>query len=478
MERPARPPRICIVGGGFSGAATAIQLVRASLSPLAIEIVEPREELGRGMAYTAPDPDWRLNGGIDSHVTDLADPGELIRWCAAHRILESDLDATARNENVFVRRHDFGSFMRDQVAAHARMPNGSTIRHARDVAVDAQATEAIATVRLQSGGSIEADLLVIATGNAPARVPAAIASVARDARVLAQALDAKRLREIPGDASVLLLGTGLTALDVASTLVRKGHRGRITAESRRGLRPRLHRLAPPSAGPTLLERIEGSVPAFVAAAGAPPTARALLRALRARIRDAEAEGSSWYAAFDDLRDVLWQVWPAMSAVEKRRALRWLRPWYDVHRFRAPPQNDALVRDAERRGIVVFRKGHVRAAEARADGLHVRILAGGQVETIERFDYLVNCTGLDAATGARDNPFLAALLDRGLVTIDPTGVGFAVDAQCRSIDRAGHAQPRIRMIGPPTAGTFGDPLGVLFIAPQIRRTVPSMLASLR
>ena len=471
-DRPARPLRICIVGGGFSGAATAVQLVRASEAPLSIEIVEPREELGRGMAYTAPDPDWRLNGGIDTHVTDLADPGELIRWCAANGILEADPDATARNENVFVRRHDFGSFMRDQVAAHSRMPNGSRIVHVCDVAIDAEAKASGVAVRLRSGRDIEADLLVIATGNAPGRLPAAIASVQHDARVLVEALDTKRLRDIPADASVLLAGAGLTALDVASTLVREEHRGRVTALSRHGLRPRLHRLAPPSAGPTQLERTEGAVPPFVAAAA--PTARGLLRALRSRIRDDEAAGSSWYAAFDALRDVLWQVWPKMPAAEKRRALRWLRPWYDVHRFRAPPQNHALVRDAERRGLVAFRTGRLRGVDARDDGLHVRIAGRSGADTVERFDYLVNCTGLDPASGARENPFLAALLDRGLITIDASGVGFAVDVACRAVDAHGHAQPRLYMIGPPTAGTFGDPLGVLFIAPQIRRVLPTML----
>ena len=466
--------RICIVGGGFSGAATAVQLVRASASPLAIDIVEPREELGRGMAYTAPDGDWRLNGSSDTHGIDPTDSGELTRWCVDHGTLDADPDAAAANGNVFVRRHDFGSFMRDQVAAHSRMPNGSRIVHVRDLAIDAETQPASIAVELRSGRSIETDLLVIATGNSASRLPAAMASVAEDSRVLVDALDPKRLRDIPREATVLLLGSGLTALDVASTLVRKGHAGRITAISRRGLRPRLHRLSPPSGWPSLLERIEGPVPGFLA--GLPPTARGLLRALRARIREAEAEGSSWYAPFDAFRDVLWKVWVALPATEKRHALRWLRPWYDVHRFRAPPQNEALVRDAERRGIVAFRTGHVRRVDARDDGLHVRIAARGQAGTAERFDYVVNCTGLDPASGARDNPLLARMLDRGLVAIDPSGVGFAVDAQCQAIDALGRPQPRLRMIGPPTAGTFGDPLGVLFIGPQIRRVVPSMLAA--
>jgi uncharacterized NAD(P)/FAD-binding protein YdhS len=454
-----------------------VQLVRACERPIAVEIVEPRAEVGRGMAYTAPDPDWRLNGGSDTHVLDLADQTTLNAWCAAHGIIERDPEAVSDNGYTFVRRHDFGSFVRDQVASHARLPNGSTIRHVRDVAIDADVADGSVKVQLRSGGSIEADLLVIATGNAPPRLPASLSHLAGDPRVIVEALDVQRLRAIPLDASVLLLGSSLTALDVASTLVRRGQGGRIVSISRRGQRPRPHRAAPATPGPAFLERVEGSVPDFVRAAGSPPTVRGLVRAVRKRIREDEIAGVNWYAGFDAMRDVLWQVWPTLAVAEKRRALRLLRPWYDVHRFRTPPQNDALVRAAEAKGAIEFRAGRVRGIEARDGGLHVRMDLRGGGGSRERFDYVVNCTGLDPASGARDNPFLTALLQRGVITVDPSGIGFAVDSRCRPLDRDGRAQPDMRIFGPPSAGTFGDPLGVLFIAPQIRRQVPAMLEQL-
>lgn len=469
--------RVVIVGGGFTGAATAVQLVRASSSPLAVTIAEPREELGRGLAYTAPDPDHRLNGNSDNHVTDLADPGELDRWCAANAILEGDPEAMARNGNLFIRRHDFGSFVRDQVRAVAAAPNGSTIRHVRDVAIDAWAEGAGARVALAEGEILDAELLILATGNARPRLPAAIGkAMGNDPRVIADPLDPARVRAIDADAEVLLLGTGLTALDVASTLLRAGHRGRIVAISRRGLRPRLHRLAPAAPGPTLLERVQGPMPDFVR--DAPPTARGLLRALRRRIREVENEGGNWYAAFDAMRDVLWQLWPRVPAEEKRRAQRWLRAWYDMHRFRAPPQNDAMVRAAEAEGRIVFRAGRVLSATSREDGLHVEVRPrGAAAARVERYGALVNCTGLDPASGASDNPLLGALMARGWVCLDASGVGFAVDPECRAIGGDGDKREWLRMLGPPTAGVFGDPLGVLFIAPQIRRAVPGMLAAL-
>jgi uncharacterized NAD(P)/FAD-binding protein YdhS len=279
-------------------------------------------------------------------------------------------------------------------------------------------------------------------------------------------------------ARVLVVGSGLTALDVLSTLVRRGHRGSITAISRHGLRPRPQR--PPGAsgesgmGP-LLARIEGEVPAFVRDAGSPPTTRALTRALRHRIADDRHAGEDWYRAFDDLRDVVWQVWPTLAPAEKARFLRWLRPWYDMHRFRSPPQNDAMVAEAEQRGLVRFETGHLQAAEAAHDGIRVSVRSRDGESWTQTFDSVVNCAGLDPTFGAHDNPFLAALLAQGVIRLDDCGIGFAVDAQCRPIGAGGAIDPRLRIIGPPTAGTFGDPLGVLFIAPQIRRMLPGVLA---
>jgi uncharacterized NAD(P)/FAD-binding protein YdhS len=470
--------QVVIIGGGFTGAATAVQLVRASPRPLQITVVEPREELGRGLAYTAPDPDHRLNGNTDNHVLDLADQGELNRWCAANRILDRDPDAMARNGNVFIRRHDFGRFVGDMVRQHSSWHTGSTLRHVRDTATDLRIEADEVRVTLRAGATLEARLAVLATGNARPRLPNPLSALAGHPRVIEDPLNPGSGPGPDPGSRMLLVGTGLTALDVASTLVRAGHRGQIVAVSRRGLRPRLHRLAPAIPGLTLLQRVEGPMPEFVRDAAAAPTARGLLRALRRRIRELEAQGGEWYAAFDAMRDVVWQFWPRVPAAERRRFQRWLRPWYDMHRFRAPPQNDALVREAEQAGRVTFRAARVMAARAHGEGLLVALRDRGENRSREeRFDYVVNCTGLDPASGARDNPLLTSLLDRGLLTLDASGMGFAVDAQCRPVGRDGSTSGALRMLGPPTAGTFGDPLGVLFIAPQIRRAVPGMLEAI-
>jgi uncharacterized NAD(P)/FAD-binding protein YdhS len=480
----ADDPVVTIVGGGFSGASLAIQLARHGALPLDVTVIEPRADVGRGLAYSTDDPDHRLNGTAGTHLVDPDDPGELTRWCAAQGIALDDADAVAPGGALFVRRRDFGRFLADAFAREARRGGRVRLRHLRDEAITVTHTQQRITVTTRGHASLPSDLLVIATGNVPTRFPARVAAdVDGHPGLIADPWNLPRLRAIDKDARVLVLGTGLTALDVVTTLLRAGHRGSITPVSSRALRPRAHRPAfdvPPALpGAEMLHRIDAHLPEFLRVLPRPLTARVLVRALRYRIAQARKHGLSWYAPFDELRDPLWQLWSALEIDEKRRLLRHVRRWYDVHRFRAPPQNEAIVREAERQGQVVFRAakvGSIAGGDRGALAVEWRKGATGAVHT-ETFDAVINCAGLDSGAGAMRNPILASSMRQGWLVPDATGVGFAVDAKCRPLDASGVPSDRVRVIGPPTAGAFGDPLGAMFIAAQVRRMLPGVFASL-
>ncbi len=54
---------VAVVGGGFTGAAMAMHLVAGKGFPTdaSVVVIEPRSELGRGLAYSATDPAHRVN---------------------------------------------------------------------------------------------------------------------------------------------------------------------------------------------------------------------------------------------------------------------------------------------------------------------------------------------------------------------------------------------------------------------------------
>jgi uncharacterized NAD(P)/FAD-binding protein YdhS len=54
--------RIVILGGGFAGTACAIHLMRDHPGLRAeLTVIEPRERLGAGLAYSAPAREHRIN---------------------------------------------------------------------------------------------------------------------------------------------------------------------------------------------------------------------------------------------------------------------------------------------------------------------------------------------------------------------------------------------------------------------------------
>ena len=128
--------RITIVGGGAGGASLAIQLVRRSPAPLAITIVEPRERVGPGLAYSRSDPDHRLNAPTGTHSIDPIDADHFTRWCESNRVFERDPEARLPNGVAFVRRGEFGDYVAATLREHAfGSATGSSIEHVQECAV-------------------------------------------------------------------------------------------------------------------------------------------------------------------------------------------------------------------------------------------------------------------------------------------------------------------------------------------------------
>ncbi len=491
---------IVIVGGGYTGVCLAVQLVQQSPVPLAITLVEPREHLGQGQAYSTRDPDHRLNAPTYVHSAVPQDAWHFTRWCVAQGLMGPDSPdpAALRPDGAhYMRRAEFGRYLQETLQAHAQgASNGCRITHHRGEAVAAQRNGSGWQVQTRAvfgaGAVLTADMLLLATGNPRMRLPPVFApALTSHPGVIENALDAARLQAVNPQARVLLLGGGLTSLDALASLLRQGHQGPIVVISRRGLRPRpqgpvlpvVAQLQIPEVlaslpGRILLDRLANPVPEFLKQAGHPPNVRALLRALRLRVAQVQAEGLSWTTAFDELRDSLWQLWPQLPTAEKQRFLKRLRIWYDVHRFRTVPHTDALVQQAQARGQLSFWAGRVQAVQpARVgQGLQVDLTRQGVGAPAQPavFDAVINCTGLDTAAGMADNPLLADLLAQGLLRPDACALGLDVDSQCCAIDRTGQAQPDLRVLGPATLGTFGDPIGALYIGGHVHRVMPDVL----
>ena len=466
-----------IVGGGYTGTCTAIQLSRQARQPLRISIVEQRDAVGQGLAYSSPDPDHRLNAPDMVHFVTPDDPDQLCRWYEEQGGAAFDAAAEVGDGVLHIRRGDFGRFLGQQFAVYqSNNPSGSSLVHVRDRALDICKQGNRFRISLESSRTLEAGLVVIATSNERPAIPAAFAGpIAEHPSFFANPWDLPKIEAIQANARLLFVGTALTATDLIVTRLRKKHTGKITAMSRRGLRSTSRPKSGGGMTGPFWNRISRKTSFFMAKHGPQSRLLDLIRLVRADIAEAEARGEPWQSAFDELRDSVWQVWPALPAAEKRRYMRHLRPWYDVHRFRLPPQIETTLESAMASGQLDYKAAQILSVENDRVGLAVTYRPRNTNKHVtETFDAIINCTGPEPRPDRTTNPFMRALVERGLARPHPVGVGFDVDDDCAAIGADGESDPRLRIFGPLTIGQFGDPQGTPFILRHICRTMPQIV----
>ncbi len=418
------PVAVAIVGGGFSGTILAAQLARRGIGSV---LIDGSGRMGRGVAYSTTEP---------AHLLNVRAEG-MSAWAGDADHFARHFEAQGGDRRGFAQRRLFaryiGEILDDAVAS------GCTER------VEATAVSVVREgdgwrIGFDDGSRLEARALVLAVGNQEPEALRAMSAAgerfirnpwAADARDAVEDLAANG-----GDA--LLVGTGLTMVDLVLSLDAAGYQGRIVALSRRGLIPRGHADFDPA--PVGIEEVpQGSV-------------RALWRWLRRRSAQV-----GWRAAVDSLRPHSHPLWQGLDGDQQQRFLRHARPWWDVHRHRIAPEVAATIARLIGEGRLEIVAGRIISARSTGNGLEVamRRRRSGKIETVP-FAYAFNCTGPLHSIARTKDPLLRSLLDAGEVRSDHLGIGLDVDETCR-------AGEHLWALGPLTKGRYWEIIAV----PDIR-----------
>lgn len=442
-DRPG-PRRVAIVGGGASGVLLAVQLAR--LGPgLAIELVERRDTLGFGLAYSTRDPDHLLNVRNANMSAFDDDPDHFIRWLAA----DTGEPVDRIDRAGFTPRHTYGRYIQNllaPLACNAReTAGGIVITHGTCADIDVHRTGT--NVHLIDGREIPADIVVLATGHdeAPAALP-----------WLSQPWNYDLLQTVEPGAALLIVGSGLSMIDCAISLIRNGHTGPILTLSRRGLSPHTHR----ATVPVPIDRSE------IPAADGP---HAVLQWLRRRARTIESHGGTWCDLMDGIRPHAQSIWQSFDPEHRRRFLRHARVFWDIHRHRMAPAIASTIRDARERGQLRVCAGDLRSVEAVSKGYRVSFSRRGCSDE-DSIDVarVFNCTGAALNPAQASNALTRRLLAKGLVRNDTVGIGFDVTNDCNLVDRFGVAQSRLYAVGPLTRAAFWEVTAMPDIRVQVTR----------
>lgn len=422
---------VAIVGAGASGTMLAVQLLRRT--SLRVTLIERGRAFGRGVAYGAAWDAHLLNVRSGRMSLTPERPADFTDWLAENSPDEAD-------PNGFARRSTYGRYLEARLAEAERDAPGRLQRMTGEAASVDQAG-----VRLADGRLVHADAVVLATGNLPPEPMRFRGAETLGERLIGDPWASGALEAIGTDEDVLLIGTGLTAVDVLLALESKGWRGRALALSRRGLLPRSHE------------------PHGHAVAGRrPPTGRAVSQALRAFRVEAKADG--WGEAMERIRPYVADLWRDAGPAERARFLRHLRPWWDVHRHRTAWHVGETVRRMLEDGRAEIAAGRLRSAEPENGRVRVSWSPRGAVEPATRvFDRLVVCTGPAFDLQRTADPLLGGLFREGRARVDPLRLGLDVEDDGRVRDAHGRPDPRLFAMGPLTRAAFWEIVAV----PDIR-----------
>ena len=428
--------RVVIVGGGYSGAMLAARLAE---SGIASTLIDRPGQFGLGVAYSTPFDGHLLNVRANRMTAVEGRPDDFVDWLKANHPDRADPES-------FAPRRLYGLYVQDRLEAVDAAHPGLITR----IVGEAAAVEGT-TVRLADGQAITGDAVVLATGN-PA--PKTAAPGAAEDRVIVDGWAPGALDRIGETDDVIVVGTGLTMVDMVLWLEARGWRGVAKTLSRRGLTPRGHEARPD--------------------APVPPTDALLHETPSKRLHEARklSDGGNWRGVMEGLRPITAEVWRDADTATRARLVRHLRPWWDVHRHRIADSIAAALATLATAGRLTVTAGRVSRIEQDADGVTLTWKPrSGPARPPLTARWLIDCTGPghDPAKDALTGPLLAS----GRARLDELRLGLDLDARGHVLAADGTPDPRLLVLGPPARAAFWETIAV----PDIRKRIEDVVKTL-
>ncbi|MFC4374724.1 FAD/NAD(P)-binding protein [Nocardia halotolerans] len=226
--------RIGIIGAGVAAVGLLDALAGTDRAPGAITVFEGTAALWRGRAYQHDLPAVRVNAPPALMSVRAEDPGHFVRWLSQRpetmRFLDPGLG------QPIVPRAMYGEYLEQTARASIdRLRRGGwQVSVVNDRVTDIAQQQPV-VLRTEGGGAHPVDRAVLCVGSGRPRdnygLTGAPGYVGEPYPL------SRTVGEVDADARVAVIGSGLTAVDIAAALTSNGHRGPITLLSRSGVLP-------------------------------------------------------------------------------------------------------------------------------------------------------------------------------------------------------------------------------------------------
>ena len=465
MIRP-QLQHVAIIGGGFSGTLTAVNLARLSTAPLRISVLNCAYPAGRGIAYSTRRPEHLLNVAARNMSALPEYPSHFVDWLLT-RTEYANIPETELRE-TFMPRRVYGDYLRS-LAWHYSDPLNSRssveIKTIPSEVVDLISEAQGARLILADGTTLMADRVVLATGNEPPADLTGTGALSEHPAWCANPWIDWESKLPPPGGTIVLLGTGLTTVDAILTLLTLDWRGHIHAVSRHGLLPQSHfkGVDVPDFPPPEVDLASLGLTELIA----------LMEQHCARLRGL---GANPAIIVDKLRPHTQRIWQAFSDQERQEFITRYAARWNVIRHRIAPSIHQNITAAVANGRVALTAASITGLRTAGPKIAVDLESSDGTPSSLTADLVINGTGPQTRFSATRSPLLRALLKRGLAQTDASDMGLKIAADFTVIQKDEQPSPHLLALGPLLRGTLWETIAVPELRGQALRVAQTLLAA--
>jgi uncharacterized NAD(P)/FAD-binding protein YdhS len=438
---------IAIIGAGFSGTLTAVNILRTNSSNnLRVLLIESASKFGRGLAYRFYDDNLLLNVPA-GNMSALADePNHFVSYC-------QHIDP-AFNAKSFLSRRLYGEYLEHTLSeAESKHPQVLERVSGEAVALHRTLSNKAFRVELANGIHWEAQQVVLALGHFPPSSPKSLPENLHKYVIDPWHFDA--IDRLDPNKPIAILGSGLTGIDVLFRLTSYNTTRKIFLLSRRGLLPHAHRFNPQPPG------IADYPTYFV---GVSQTVRAYTSAVRSEVMKRETSGGDWRDVINEIRPHTSHIWQSLPTAEQYRFLKQIAPYWDIHRHRLAPSAGRRLEYLLASDQVERKAGYVINAGMKGGNIRIdfRERNSGSIVNLE-VSAVINCSSPNYNLSTISQPLITQLRTTGLIQTDALKLGLLMDDKYQVINTNNQPTHGLFYVGPMLKAKYWEAIAV----PELR-----------
>jgi len=438
---------VTIVGAGFSGIALTLNLLRQVKTPLKINLIERSDRFAKGVAYSTKEDYHILNVPAIKMGLFEEEPHHFFTWLRAN--------GYCYEPNDFVPRKIYGDYLKN--IFESETSNSGAIEIFQDEAIDISKLEQGALITLENTGTFYSDQIILATGNF--QKPLFVSNISGENFKFYN--DPWQSDQIPylkysEKDKILIIGTGLTMVDIVLSLVNNNYKGKIWAISRNGRLPLPH-------------NFESYYPSFINELKLSTNLASLINTIKKHLEIANKLDISWQAVLDTLRPHHTNLWQNLTLNERTKFLKRLGNIWNISRHRIPEKSDQILQTLISNDRLIIKKAELKKFLETKDGWNCELKETKAKNLfLENFKTIFNCSGIHHNPVQIQDRLIKNLFEAGQLCVHPLGDGFNATKEGALIDNKGTSSNCLYTIGPALKSVLGESTAVQEIRQQAKQ----------